>query len=58
MRPDSPATETDPADVLDQLRDTRPESDPGPVTDRPAPLEADPADVADQERDVPPDEDY
>ena len=57
MRPDSPVSEIDPADALDQLRDTEPE--PADGAPQAVALEADPADVADQRRDAPQDdEDY
>ncbi|MBC3193028.1 hypothetical protein H7X46_18370 [Pseudonocardia sp. C8] len=57
MRPDTPISETDPADALEQQREvgTEPEEDSRPQSG----AEADPADVADQHRDAAQDdEDY
>ncbi|BBG03252.1 MULTISPECIES: hypothetical protein [Pseudonocardia] len=56
MRPDTPISEADPADALEQRRPVLPDDDDIPVvpgTDR----EADPADLADQLRDAGQDED-
>ena len=59
MRPDTPVSETDPADALEQRREAAPEPEEEPDVHTAAAAEADPADVVDQARDTgPADPDY
>ncbi|MEU6701915.1 hypothetical protein [Pseudonocardia sp. NPDC046786] len=59
MRPETPISEADPADALEQQRPAFPGDDDDPVGPAvpSADREADPADVADQYRDAGQDED-